>query len=211
MKKVFFIIGSFIGLFCNAQDNIKQIDSLLTASYKEQKLNGNILIAEKGTIIYQKSFGKANETTGQDLNAESVFELASVSKQFTAMGIMLLKQQGKLSYDDSLRKFIPELPYYNITIRQLLHHTSGLPDYIDLFIKNWDTTKIATNKDMIEQLAKYKPPVLFAPGEKWEYSNTGYALHVRHRQAFEKFQATLYVHRRNQNPAAITSFHILSY
>jgi CubicO group peptidase (beta-lactamase class C family) len=176
MKKASLVIALLLVLFCGGQDKIKQIDSVLTASYKEQKLNGNVLIAEKGAIIYQKSFGKANEATNKDLDAESVFELASVSKQFTAMGIMLLKKQGKLSYDDSLRKFIPELPYYNITIRQLLHHTSGLPDYMDLFMKNWDSTKIATNQDMIDQLSKYKPAVLFTPGEKWEYSNTGYAL-----------------------------------
>jgi len=169
-------MGLLFTLFCTAQDKAKQIDSLLKASHGEQKFYGNVLIAEKGTIIYQQSFGKANEATGNDLNAESMFELASVSKQFTAMGIMLLQQQGQLSYDDSLRKFIPELPYYNITVRQLLQHTSGLPDYMELFMKNWDSTKIATNKDMVEQMAKYKPPVLFAPGEKWEYSNTGYAL-----------------------------------
>lgn len=176
MKRTGCLIGLLFTLFCTAQDKAKQIDSLLKASHEEKKFYGNVLIAEKGTIIYQQSFGKANEATGQDLNAESIFELASVSKQFTAMGIMLLKQQGKLNYDDSLRKFIPELPYYNITIRQLLHHTSGLPDYMDLFMKNWDSTKIATNKDMVEQLAKYKPAILFAPGKKWEYSNTGYAL-----------------------------------
>ncbi len=176
MKKILFVIALLITMPGLAQDKAGQIDSLLTASHNEQKFYGNVLIAEKGNIIYQKSFGKANITSNADLDAESMFELASVSKQFTAMGIMLLKKQGNLSYDDSVRKFIPELPYYNITVRHLLHHTSGLPDYMELFFKNWDTTKIAGNKDMIELLAKYKPATLFAPGEKWEYSNTGYAL-----------------------------------
>ncbi len=176
MKKLFVVISILWASAVLAQDKAKQLDSLFTQLHREQKFFGNVLIAEKGNILYQKSFGKANNATNADLNAESLFELASVSKQFTAMGIMLLKKQGKLSYDDSLRKFIPELPYYNITIRQLLHHTSGLPDYIELFIKNWDTTKIATNKDMIGLLATKKPAILFAPGVKWEYSNTGYAL-----------------------------------
>jgi CubicO group peptidase (beta-lactamase class C family) len=135
-----------------------------------------VLIADKGNIIYQKSFGKGNHVSNTDLNAESVFELASVSKQFTAMGIMLLKKQGKLNYEDSLRKFFPELPYYNITVRQLLNHTSGLPDYMQLFTIHWDRAKIATNKDLIALLAKHKPAMHFVPGEKWEYSNTGYAL-----------------------------------
>ena len=92
------------------------------------------------------------------------------------MGIMLLRKQGKLSYEDTLRKFFPELPYRNISIRQLMHHTSGLPDYMDLVMTHWDTSKVATNKDMIALLAEYHPRIHFAPGEKWEYSNTGYAL-----------------------------------
>ena len=176
MKKILLIICLLFTITGYSQDKAQRMDSLFTELFNTQKFYGNVLIAEKGKILYQKSFGKANRTANTDLNAESMFELASVSKQFTAMGIMLLKKQGKLSYEDSLRKFIPELPYYNITVRQLLNHTSGLPDYMELFIKNWDTTKIAVNKDMISLLAKNKPAMLFAPGEKWEYSNTGYAL-----------------------------------
>lgn len=174
-KLIYFIVVLWIAP-CFAQDKAQQIDSLLTAFHNEQQFYGNVLIAEKGSIIYQKSFGKANLVTNEDLNAESMFELASLSKQFTAMGIMLLKKQGKLSYNDSVRKFIPELPYYNITVQQLIHHTSGLPDYMELFFKKWDSTKIATNKDMIEMLASYKPAILFSPGEKFEYNNTGYVL-----------------------------------
>jgi len=176
MRKLFVVIGVLFASVGLAQDRALQLDSLFTQLHKEQKFYGNVLIAEKGTVLYQKSFGKANIATDADLTANSVFELASVSKQFTAMGIMLLRKQGKLSYEDSLRKFIPELPYQHITIRQLLHHTSGLPDYMELFSNNWDTTKIATNKDMINLLATHQPAILFAPGEKWEYSNTGYAL-----------------------------------
>jgi CubicO group peptidase (beta-lactamase class C family) len=159
------------------KDNrIKELDEFFTKAYKDDKLNGNVLVAEKGIPLYQKSFGKADRVKNLDLNSETIFELASVSKQFTAMGIMLLRKQGKLSYDDSLRKFFPELPYHNISVRQLLNHTSGLPDYMGEFSKYWDNTRIATNDDMIALLAKYKPDTLFAPGNKWEYSNTGYAL-----------------------------------
>jgi CubicO group peptidase (beta-lactamase class C family) len=154
----------------------QQLDTLLTSLHKQQKFYGNVLVAEKGNVIYQRSFGKANEETGADLNNESIFELASVSKQFTAMGIMLLKKQGKLSYDDSLRHFFPELPYSNITVRHLLNHTSGLPDYMNLMIENCNQDKIATNADMIRLLSLHKPAIHFLPGIKWEYSNTGYAL-----------------------------------
>jgi CubicO group peptidase (beta-lactamase class C family) len=176
MRKVFVFIGLVFSISVVAQDKALQLDSLFSELYNKQQFFGNVLIADKGTIIYQKSFGKANHTSNADLNAESIFELASVSKQFTAMSIMLLKKQGKLNYEDSLRKFFPKLPYNNITIRQLLNHTSGLPDYMQLFEMHWDSTKIATNGDMIDLLIKYKPPIHFVPGEKWEYSNTGYAL-----------------------------------
>jgi CubicO group peptidase (beta-lactamase class C family) len=159
-----------------AQNKADQLDSLFSKLHKEDRFSGNVLIAESGRAIFQKSYGKAFREKNIDLNSETVFELASVSKQFTAMGIMLLKKQGRISYDDSLGKFFPKLPYYKITIRQLLQHTSGLPDYLTLSRQYWDSTKIMTNRDMIAMLEENRPPRIFASGEKWQYSNTGYAL-----------------------------------
>jgi CubicO group peptidase (beta-lactamase class C family) len=115
--------------------------------------------------------------TKRKLNQATIFELASVSKQFTAMGIVLLQKQGKLGYDDQLSKHIPELKHYEgITIRNLLNHTGGLPDYMELFEEKWDKTKFATNQSIVDELAKHKPAIRFKPNEKFEYSNTGYAL-----------------------------------
>lgn len=171
---LFFITCTTISGF--TQDKAGQLDSLFNKLYNSGAFNGNVLVAEKGKIIYEKSFGMASLAENRPLNSQSVFELASVSKQFTAMGIMILKHKGLISYEDSLRKFFPELPYYGITIRQMLNHCSGLPDYMGLFAQNWDSTKIATNADVISLLAIHKPAILFAPGEKFEYSNTGYAL-----------------------------------
>src|SRR5688572_5558074 len=176
MKRLVLLICIIISSVASAQTKTTQIDSFLSKLHKDDKFYGNVLVAEKGEIIYQGSFGKANIAADKDLNSSSIFELASVSKQFTAMGIMLLKKQGKLNYDDTLRKYFPELPYYTITVRHLLNHTSGLPDYMELFGKYWDSSKIAVNKDMIELLARHRPAVNFNPGERWEYSNTGYAL-----------------------------------
>lgn len=158
------------------QDKAARIDSVFSSLHQQDQFSGNVLIAENGKAILQKSYGKAFREQNRDLNNESLFELASVSKQFTAMGIMVLKKQGKLKYEDSLRKFFPELPYYGITVRQLLNHTSGLPDYMELATKHWDSTKIMTNDSMIRLLAEKKPEIHFRPGEQWEYSNTGYAL-----------------------------------
>lgn len=159
------------------QDRVQKIDSLLNSLYVAKKINGNFLIAEKGNVIYKKSFGLANEETQEQLNENSIFELASVSKQFTAMAIAILQEKGKLSIEDKMSKFIPELAFYdNITIKNLVHHTSGLPDYMDLMETRFDKSKIATNKDIIALFAKEQPKLLFDTNTKWEYSNTGYAL-----------------------------------
>jgi CubicO group peptidase (beta-lactamase class C family) len=154
----------------------KQLDEFLTGQQKYFRFNGNVLVAENGKIVFQKSYGYANFDSQRLLNDSSVFELASVSKQFTATGILILKDQGKLQLTDSLRKFFPELPYSNITIWNMLTHTSGLPDYESAMNEKWDRKKIAFNNDMIGFLAKEKLPVLFAPGAKWMYSNTAYAI-----------------------------------
>lgn len=175
MKKLFFLL--LIPTIAFAQKTTPQLlDEFLSGQAKYFKFNANVLIADKGNIILQKPYGYADYNTKRMLDNNSIFELASISKQFTAMAILILKEQNQLSLDDTLRKFFPELPYYNITIRQLLTHTSGLPDYMDAMEKTWDHKKIATNKDMIAFFAKEKTPPNFKPGEKWEYSNTGYAM-----------------------------------
>lgn len=173
----FLILLLTLGSPSFGQTRIEKIDSLISSLYQTQKFNGNILIAEKGEIIYQRSFGVENETTKKKLSNQSIFELASCSKQFTAMGIVLLKEKGKLKYDDKVSTYIPELSFYeNVSIRNLLHHTGGLPDYLPLLDSLWDKTKIATNKDVIAIFSKYKPKALFSPNSKHEYSNTGYVL-----------------------------------
>lgn len=177
MKKI--ILSLFIATSAQtfAQNREAQFDSLFTHAHAAGQFNGNVLIAEKGTIIFEKSYGLANESTQEPLTAESVFELASVSKQFTAMGIVLLQKQGKLSYADPISKYLPELGFYgNITIRNLLNHTGGLPDYMDFFETHWDKQKFAVNSDIVAEFARHKPAALFQPNEKFEYSNTGYAL-----------------------------------
>jgi CubicO group peptidase (beta-lactamase class C family) len=157
-------------------DTAVKLDAFLSGQANHYNFNGNVLVAENGEIVFQKSYGFADFDTKRLLNDSSVFELASVSKQFTATGILLLKDKGKLKLTDSLRQYFPELPYSNITIWHMLTHTSGLPDYEEAMNEKWDRSKIAFNNDMIAFLAKEKLPVLFAPGTKWTYSNTAYAI-----------------------------------
>lgn len=160
----------FIPVYSAAQQN--QYDSLF-ASHKD--FSGVILLAEYGKTIYHKAFGYRAFANQSPLQEDDIFELASVSKQFTAMIIMMLKEKEKLNYDDLLEKYI-ELPYKGISIRHLLTHTSGLPDYQAIMDKYWDKTKVAGNNDCIAYLNKYAPPALFEPGTKYAYSNTGYLL-----------------------------------
>jgi CubicO group peptidase (beta-lactamase class C family) len=152
------------------------LDSFMRGEVFEMNFNGNILVAKSGEIIYQKSFGYRNFNSKEILDNNSVYYIASVSKQFTAMCILMLKEDGKLNLHDSLRKFFPQLPYYNITIQQMLTHTSGLPKYEVEVPKKWDHHKVAFNDDLIAFLAREKPPVRFNPGDKWEYSNTAFVL-----------------------------------
>ena len=182
MKKIFLILLVLIANNLLAQKTQK-LDSLFQKLISNKEFNGNVLIAEKGKVIYKNSFGLANETSKEKLNENSIFELASVSKQFTAFAIVILKEKGKLKYEDKIGEILPQLSFYkNITVRNLLNHTSGLPDYMKildslLIDDTWDNkTKIATNKDILDVYEKHKPSLLFEPNEKWEYSNTGYAI-----------------------------------
>ena len=158
-----------------AQQASTSFPDSLFSKYSSTGFSGVLLVADKGDVIYQNAIGY-REFAGQvALQPTDIFELASVSKQFTSMIIMMLKEKNLLQYDDLLEKYIG-VPYKGITIRHLLTHTSGLPDYQDIMDKYWDKTKIAGNADAIAYLNKYAPPSHFEPGAKYEYSNTGYLL-----------------------------------
>ena len=179
-NKTTFLIAAIV-LLCQTTSlgqnpKIRLINDFVIAKQKYHRFNGNVLVAEKGRVIYAKSAGYSDSKVKQPLTDGSVFELASVTKQFTAAAVMLCKEKGLLSLDDNLSKYIPELPYEGITIRHMLTHTSGLPEQNELMYKVWDSDKAATNRDLIEQLVKHKPEVYFKAGENFKYSNTNYAL-----------------------------------
>lgn len=158
---------------------LKKLEELFSFLTKEKMFNGSVLVSENGSLIYDNVNGLAAIDQGKKLSEDSRFDIASVSKSFTAMAIMILKEEQKLNFEDALEKHLPELPlpYQGITIRNLLTHTSGLPDYIDWFEEHWDRKKIASNKEVLELFLKeHQPSLLFEPGDNWEYSNTGYIL-----------------------------------
>lgn len=154
----------------------KMLDSLFETLNKQGVLNGCILIAEEGKPIYQKAFGYANFATKQLLNNQTVFELASVSKQFTAMAIMQLHEKKKLKYDDDIKKYLPQIPFDGISIDNLLHHTSGIPDFLGWDEKQIDISHVNYNKDILSAIIQNKPSVNFRPGEQFAYSNINYVL-----------------------------------
>jgi len=174
--KIILISLLFITKLSTGQSRIENFDSLFVHLKNQNDFNGNVLIADQGKIIYKKSFGYSDFANKKQLNENTKFNIASLSKQFTAMAILMLKEDNKLQLTDNLTKYFPQLPYHDITIQNLLTHTSGLPDYMELFDKQWDKSKIATNKDIVTLLSKYQPLAIFKANEQYEYSNTGYAL-----------------------------------
>lgn len=130
-----------------------------------------VLVKRDGKVVYERAAGYANLETETPMSMDSIHELASVSKQFTAVATMTLVESGKLKLTDTLASYVDGAPdsWKGITIEHLLHHTSGLPDYLEGEV---DLGKMTTDRVLIESLRE--KPLVFAPGEKWEYSNSGY-------------------------------------
>ena len=138
-----------------------------------------LAVIKDAQIIYQRGYGMADLDHDVPIRPESVFHVASVSKQFTAAAIVLLAQDGKLSLDDEVRKYVPELPDFGarITIRHLIHHTSGLRDQWDLLgLAGWRySLDLITDDDVLDLISRQRA-LNFQPGEKHVYCNTGYTL-----------------------------------
>lgn len=179
MVKNILLVLYLLFLFTNAihsQSNINLLDDYLQNQHQVEKFNGNILLADKGTIIYEKSFGLANRSTNEPLTLEHLFDIGSVAKQFTAMAIVMLKEEGKLAYDDPITKFIPEFKKYpKITIRNLLDHSSGIRDYLRLD-SLFNPNIYNTNDHLIKVFEDNSIELVFQPNTQHEYSNTNYIL-----------------------------------
>ncbi len=146
----------------------------LSNAYEKGYFNGCVCVACGDTIICKGAYGFANIDTGRMLTVDTAFNLESVTKQFTATAIMILRDKGLLSVDDDIIKFFPNIPYQGIKIRNLLTHTSGITDKILGALI--DTGKPATNKDTITLLLSGKYNLDFLPGQKESYSNAGYEI-----------------------------------
>lgn len=178
MKRIIVLLLMGLAQYCSAQTNglTDSLDQLL-AGFRPDEPGGVVLIAKKGTILYRKAFGSAQMEHGIPMKPEMVFNIASMTKQFTAVGILQLVEQGKLSLKDSLSKFYPNWPFaqQKVTIENLLTHTAGIPNSPpEKLIAQQGRRGNISPSDLISTFENL--PLEYAPGTKWKYSNNGYIL-----------------------------------
>jgi CubicO group peptidase (beta-lactamase class C family) len=153
------------------------IDSVFAPLAGEKNPGMAVLVRRNGRTVFERGYGVRNLSTFAPIGAHTDFRLASFTKQFTAMAIMLLVHGGKLSYNTRLTDIFPDFPAYGraITVRHLLSHTSGLPDYEELMDGSWTATHQIRDEDVLALLERQTHPK-FAPGSSWAYSNSSYVL-----------------------------------
>lgn len=172
-----FSLFIFISTISFSQDKSALLDSLFSTMSQRGQFYGNVLIAEHNEIIFSKSYGLADREKKEPLNEQTLFNVGSVSKAFTAIAILQLAEKEKIELSDKVCKYLSGFPYPEISIHHLLIHAGGLPSDYDLLKNgNWDNSKIATNKDVVLALNKQKPELQFTSGERSEYSNLGYMI-----------------------------------
>ena len=165
-----------------AQVSPTQIDAIFAPLKSTNAPGATVLVVHDGQSVFRRGYGVTDLRTMHPIDSSTNFRLASFTKQFTAMCIMLLVHDGKLRYDDHLTDIFPEFPAYGkpITVRNLLNHTSGLPDYEDILQEQYPNTpdeKIPQILDAgVLKLLEQQSAGKFPPGSKWEYSNSGYAV-----------------------------------
>lgn len=162
----------------------REISNLLDTTLLKNGFNGGILIAKDGSVIYERYIGRTDLRSKDTLTDTTALHIASTSKTFTSVAILRLVEEGKLSLNDSISKFFPRLPYPGITVKMLLTHRSGLPNYLYFMSENkwgigpdnkWNR-QLATNEDMLKMMIERKPDRMFSPGSRFSYCNTNFVL-----------------------------------
>ena len=186
------------------KEKLRAIDGWLLSLSENRKFNGAILVSKNNKPDLIKTYGYEDLNREKPLSNQSSFRLGSVSKQFTAMALMILKNQDRLEYNDPVQKYLSSFPYSDVTIRHLLTHTSGIADYIELALKDYfsfftnisfylnqsmvnlfytgkphefkDHYTVLTSADVLSMVSKHRDKRYFLSGEKYLYSNTGYVI-----------------------------------
>ncbi|MBA4852581.1 serine hydrolase [Emticicia sp. BO119] len=212
MKKLFIITIIYFTALANTQAQstaTQKLDSLFTQIAKNGDFNGGILVAEKGKITYQKGFGYADFANKRLNTVDSRFNLASISKTFTSVAILQLKEKKKLKLEDTFVKYFPEFPFPTITIKHLLSHTSGLPD-LELYesVVNAKADSIIRNQAIIPILKNWNQKLYFEPGDKWKYCNTNYALLALLVEKLSKMPFASYLKKNIFEPANMSDTYL---
>lgn len=157
----------------------KKIDSIYSKLAKYQQFNGAVLVSQKGVVIYENYFGVNDFKTKKEITQKSGFQLASISKTFTAVAVLQLVQNEKLSLEDTLQKFFPEFPYKDIKVIDLLCHRSGLPNYTHIFDYKRKQKCIMPNNDTILEWFQQKDTsytMSYRPNTRFNYNNSNFAI-----------------------------------
>lgn len=142
-----------------------------------KRFNGAILVARKGVVIYERYQGYADLSKHIPIDEHTTFQLASTSKPFLAMAVLWLYQRGELNLNDPVQKYFPNFPYKGVTIKLLLNHRSGLPNYLYCCQSYWkDPSRLMTNQDVVRILCKYHPRPVYKPDTHFNYCNTNYCV-----------------------------------
>ena len=176
IKIVFLLFTLLRFTSVNSQSLEQKVDAYLKSSYPSDGPGVSFLIAKDGKPIYQKAFGMANMELKIPMNKNNVFEIGSITKQFTAVAILMLEEQGKLKVEDEITKYIPDYPTNGkiITLHQLLNHTSGIKSYTSMMNFLSITRKDMSPKELIDVFKNESMD--FDPGEQFLYNNSGYIL-----------------------------------
>lgn len=167
-------------LAAQTRDITRRIEGIFHPYASDDAPGMAVVVVQNGKIVFKSSYGLADLEKRVPITTRTDFRLASLTKEFTAMAVMLLAQDGKLKYDDPITKFFPEFPAYGkqITVRNLLNHTSGLLDYEDIYAddtRGMNPVPQIHDREILRMMER-QSKTKFAPGTKWDYSNTGYAL-----------------------------------
>jgi CubicO group peptidase (beta-lactamase class C family) len=168
------ILFAFSFTTIKAQSLESKIDAILSNQFKSNETGVSALVAKDGKVLYRKAFGKANLELDVHMTSENVFEVGSITKQFTSVAILMLLEEGKLSLEDDITKFIPEYPTKGkkITVHHLLTHTSGIKSYTSM--QSFGEVMMI-DESPLKFIDFFKnEPMDFNPGEKYTYNNSGY-------------------------------------
>jgi CubicO group peptidase (beta-lactamase class C family) len=209
----FFSDNYYTSSLIDTLDDRYDIEALeFVANEMSQKLNGVMLVAVRDTVLLEHACGELVLTglpprrcmaDNNMITRTTLFDLASISKQFTAASVLQLCAQGKINLEDSITHYFPNLPYKNVTIKHLLTHTSGIPEYFDFKYTVYDSSAFVDNQQLMQVLERKKYAKTFATGTKFEYVNTNYAILASLVELVSGMPFEEYVHENIFRPAGM--------